>query len=156
MPSGLAPLCPSCFGRARAWTASSCPECKAASSVSSCDVCTRSRAGAFAPEDEKGGDGGAQRFVCVECIEEILDTDVSDRMFHTFLGVAALTLLTLRFEVHPAFNVALIPVSVLCFAWWIRARLRQKRPARHLGSTWSLLRRRIAKAVSRRPGALRR
>ena len=154
MPAGLAPLCPTCLDRALAWTAGSCPSCQKSSPVAGCDSCQKSRAGAFVPEDPKrpGADGGAQRFICVDCMEKLLESDVSDLMRNAALAVI-LAVVAVRFASHPAFTYALFAASAACLvAWWLGAD-RRRAPAKHVGGVWRIMRRGIERALKKRRGA---
>jgi hypothetical protein len=152
--AGLMPLCPTCLDRVPAWTAAKCPGCDGGSPVAECDLCQKSRAGAFLPEDAKSG--GAQRFVCVDCMEEQLETNVSDSMFNSVLacGLAIVAVRYYgRFSWLPAATIALFVAAVLSLGLWARARMRQRRPAKHAASVWGFLDGRVAAALKKRPGA---
>ncbi len=157
MPSGLAPLCPSCLDRALAWTAAACPSCRKRSPVAACDHCRKSRAGSFLPEDAKSAAaaGGAQRFVCVDCMEQALERDVSDWMRNSAFAVV-LTILAVRYTTQAAFVYVLFAASLACLVfWWFAARDRRE-PARHARGVWNRLRRRVEREVSRRERAVAR
>lgn len=154
MPAaGLLPLCPTCFARVSTWTASECPECKSGSPVAECDLCQKSRAGAFLPESAKSG--GAQRFVCVDCIEERLETDVSDSMFNAVLAVG-LSVVAVRWygkwTFLPAVTIALFVAAVVALFLWLRARLRQSAPAKQKAGVFAFLGRKVEQALKKRPG----
>ncbi len=155
MPAaGLLPLCPTCLDRVSAWTAAECPACRKGSPVAECDLCQKSRAGAFLPDDARSG--GAQRFTCVDCIDEQLEANVSDSMFNAVLA-CGLAIVAVRYYGRwtwlPAATIALFVAAAVSLVLWARARLRQKRPSKHASSVWSVLGARVAAAMKKRPGA---
>jgi len=157
MPAGLLPLCPTCFDRAPAWTANRCPSCAKESTVAECDACQKSRAGAFVPEEAGGGAGGAQRFVCVDCMEEMLERAESDAMWNAVFAVILTFLAAVRFYDRftwvPAAAAVLFAVSLVALFAWLRATMRRRRPSKMRLAAWKLLARRVDKLLSKRPGA---
>jgi hypothetical protein len=151
--AGLAPLCPCCFQRVLAWEASACPECAAKSEISQCDRCNKSRAGAFVPDDPKHPDssGGAQRFLCVDCMQQMLDEENSSWLFNTALAAAFLVVAIVR-QVHQGFVYALLAVTAWCGATWFLAARRRSAPNKLRDATWARFRKAIDKAVAKRPG----
>ena len=156
MPAGLMPLCPTCFDRAPAWTASRCPSCAKESAVAECDACQKSRAGSFVPDEAGGGEGGAQRFVCVDCMETMLEGAESDAMWNAVFAVILTFLAAVRFYDRftwvPPLAAVLFAVSLVALAAWMRAALRRRRPARLRVAAWKLFAKRVDKALSKRPG----
>ena len=156
-PAGLLPLCPTCFDRVLAWTAAKCPSCSKDSPVAECDGCQKSRAGAFVPEEAiKGGSGGAQRFVCSDCMEEMLDSDSSDAMFNAVLAVG-LSVVAVRyygrFTFLPIATVVLFAASLLFLVLWWQAAARRRLPKKRMAATWKRFAARLEKAISKRPAA---
>jgi len=154
MPSDLAPLCPTCFERVVAWSAASCASCRKSSPVAACDDCLKSRAGSFLPvEGGKAGGaapGGAQRFLCVDCIERTLEGDVSERMRDSILAVGMTLLAIYWARAHPVFIYLLFGVTAVCLTfWWLAVRNRRE-PALRARGVRSLLRRRVERAIRRR------
>ena len=153
MPSGLAPLCPSCLERVPAWTAGSCPSCRKSSTVAACDRCMRSRAGAFVPEAPDGKDGGAQRCLCVDCMEKVLEDDVSERMRDTVIAVLVVGLVV-WYRAKDWFVYALFAATAACFvAWWWAATIRRE-PAKHARAVGKLFRSRVERALRKRARSL--
>ncbi len=157
MPAGLMPLCPTCFDRAPAWTASKCPSCAKESAVAECDACQKSRAGSFVPEEAGGGSGGAQRFVCVDCMEEMLESAESDAMWNAVFAVVLTFLAAVRFYDRftwvPSAAAALVGLSLVALFAWLRAAMRRRRPSQMRVAAWKLLARRVDKLLAKRPGA---
>jgi hypothetical protein len=156
MPSDVAPLCPSCLRRVPAWTAAKCPACQKSSPVGACDHCRKSRAGSIVPDDpKKPAEKGDQRFLCVDCMEHMLDQDVSDRMRDSILAVVLTLAAVFWTSAHFAFVYALFAACAVCFLfWWLAVRHRHE-PARHLATVWNSFRRRVETAIRRRERSLR-
>ncbi|MSR46304.1 MAG: hypothetical protein EXS13_04460 [Planctomycetes bacterium] len=156
MPAGLLPLCPTCLHRVAAWTAAQCPACTDGSPVAECDACQKSRAGAFLPDDGKSG--GAQRFVCIDCMEEVLERHVSDSMFNAVLGVG-LSVVAVRwygrFPWLSALTFVLFAAALCALLLYLVARGRQRAPAKRKAGVLALFSKQVAKALSKRPGAHR-
>jgi hypothetical protein len=156
MPTDVAPLCPTCLERAPAWTAASCPACKKSSPVGACDHCLKSRAGANLPDDAKGAaEQGDARFLCVDCMERLLDQDVSDRMRDSILAVGVTVVAVFLTAAHSAFVYALFAACAACFLFWWIAVNRRTAPARQARKVWSLFRRRVEAALKKRERTLR-
>ncbi len=157
-PAGLLPLCPTCFDRVLAWSAAKCPSCAKDSAVAQCDSCQKSRAGAFVPEaaTKDGSSGGAQRFVCSDCMEEMFESNVSDTMFNAVLTVG-LSVVAVRyygrFTFLPVVTVVLFAASLVCLAIWWQAAARRRTPKRWSTSAWKLFAKRVEKVIAKRPGA---
>ncbi len=162
MPVGLAPLCPTCFDRVLAWNAAKCPACSKDTPVAQCDVCQQTRPGAFIPENatkKSDSSGGAERFICVDCMEKLLESEVSDAMFNAILAVA-LSVLAVRyygrFTFLPIATVLCFLASLWCLGMWWHAATRKRVPSKKRDAAWSLFRRRVEKALAKRPGAHQR
>ena len=156
MPTDVAPLCPSCLHRAPAWTAAKCPACEKSSPVGACDHCMKSRAGAPMPDDpRKPAAAGDQRFLCVDCMEQMLAQDVNDRMRDAVLAVGLTAVAVFLTAAQSVFIYALFAACALCFVFWWLAVRRRADPRAHAASVWSFFRRRVEAALKRRQRSLR-
>lgn len=154
MASGLQPLCPSCLDRVAGWNAAACPSCQKSSDVTQCDYCQKTRAGAFLPD--AGKDGGAQRFVCGDCMHALLDEQNSERLRDTVLAVMMLAVLVYRFPTaHPGFGYAIGAAALVCaFLWW-KAAGQLRRPKARAGAVMAYFGKQVERAMKKRPGQRR-
>ena len=120
----------------------------------------RSRARARSWRKRRGAPtGGAQRFVCVDCMESMLDTNVSDAMFNAVLVVGLVVVAVRwygRFSFLPVATIVLLAAAPVALFLWIRARSAQRNPKKSRTVACKLFARRVDKLLAKRPGAHRR
>jgi hypothetical protein len=157
MASTLEPLCPACFTRVLAWSASSCPSCKVAASLAPCDRCRKSRAGSFVPASGfKELEGPQEPFLCRDCMEETLEDVVDARCTEAIWAVAIVMFSVFWWKWMPAWGtMAAFALTLAAFTRWMLAVRRQKRPGRRREDALRFFAQQIVKARNSRAKALK-
>jgi len=157
MATTLAPLCPICLQRVLHWSATVCPGCRETATIAPCDVCKKSRAGAFIPASGfKALEGAQSPFLCRDCMEEAFDARVEARLPEAIWGTAVVLFSVFWWKWMPAWGTAAaFVVTLAAFARWLLALYKRRAPGKSREETTKYFASRIVKSIHSRQKALK-